>query len=121
MIRVIAVDHNSVLRTGIVDLISGEPQMEMVGTGSTAEAAVSLFTEQHPDITLLDLDLPAEAAIKATKQILQIEPKAFIIGTVSHHSCMAGEAALEAGAATIIVKDELGRMLGKVIRSRLGK
>ena len=75
-IRILAVDHNPLLREGLSLLIRLQPDMELVGTAASGEEAVQGFTKHRPDVTLMDLDLPSAAGITAIQKILKIDPAA---------------------------------------------
>ena len=57
-IRVLCVDDHPVVRNGIQQVINMQPDMVVVAAAATGEEAIVLFRRHHPDITLMDLQLP---------------------------------------------------------------
>jgi DNA-binding NarL/FixJ family response regulator len=115
-IRVLAVDHNRILSEGIGVLIGMEPGMELVGFAREADTAVSLFREQHPDVTLMDLDLPSGSGLDAILRIREIDANAWIIGLITDECDESCAQAVAAGVSTLLAKDLIGRMLVPIIR-----
>ena len=84
VIRVLAVDHNPLMREGLALLVRLQPDMDLVGAVATAEEAVHMYMEQRPDVTLMDLDLPADAALGAIREIRARDAGARIIGLTTY-------------------------------------
>ncbi|MGD0296588.1 MAG: response regulator transcription factor [Bryobacteraceae bacterium] len=118
-IRVLVVDHNPLLREGLSLLIQLQPDMELIATAAHAEDAVELFRERQPDITIMDLDLPLGAGVKAIEQIRRIDANASVLGLLTYELDKSGEQALQAGACGYLPKDRLNQELGPLIRQCL--
>jgi DNA-binding NarL/FixJ family response regulator len=115
-IRILAVDHNPLLREGISLLIDLQPDMELVGVVASAGEAVQAFTGHRPDVTLMDLDLPAGAAIQAIQDILRIDPDTCVIGSSTYEWDESCAQALRAGARSCVTKDRLNQDLVSLVR-----
>ena len=83
-IRILAVDHNPLLREGISLLIGLHADMELVGSATSGPDAVHCFAQHRPDVTLMDLDLPSGTGIAAVQEILDLDPAACIIGLLTY-------------------------------------
>ena len=116
-LRVLAVDHNRILREGICVLIAMQPDLELVGAVAAAEAAVALFSEKRPDLTLMDLDLPARESLDAISRIQRIDPSAWVVALVADECDERCRHAVVAGASTVLAKDLIGKMLVPLIRA----
>ena len=116
-IRVLAVDHNPLMREGLAFLVRLQPDMQLVGTAATAEQAVQMYLERKPDVTLMDLDLPSEGAIGAIRTIRARDPGAYVIGLTTYEPDAAWAKALVAGACQCVAKDGLGDSLPRLIRT----
>ena len=79
-IRVLVVDHNPLMREELALLVRLQSDMQLVAAAATAEETVCAYAEQRPDVTLMDLDLPASAAIEAIRRIRALDAGARIIG-----------------------------------------
>lgn len=78
-IRVLVVDDNPLLRIGVCDTISDEPDMEAVGEAGSGAKGVELFRELKPDIVTMDYRMPNGDGLAATHHILDEFPDARII------------------------------------------
>jgi two-component system NarL family response regulator len=108
-------DHRLVL-AGIELMIGRQPDMAVVGSATTGEEAVSLFRQQQPDITLMDLQLPVMTGLEAIRAIRHLSPEARIIVLTMYHGDEDIHRALMAGASTYLLKDMLSDDLMRVIR-----
>ncbi len=115
-IRILAVDHNPLLREGLSLLIRLQPDMELVGTAASGEEAVQGFTKHRPDVTLMDLDLPSAAGITALQEILKIDPATCVLGLFTYEGDESCAQALRAGARSCIAKDRLNQDLAALVR-----
>lgn len=119
-IRLLVVDHNPLLREGLSLLIGLEPDMELLAVALTAEEAVELFRKHRPDVTLMDLDLPDGAGIRAIEQIQRIDPSTSILGLVTYEWDESAEEGVRAGACGYLAKDRLHHELVPRIRGAAG-
>jgi DNA-binding NarL/FixJ family response regulator len=115
-IRVLIVEHNALLRDGLLLLIQGEPGLEVAGMTGSCEEAVELFVQHAPDVTLMDLDLPDSAGIMVLQRILKRDPSTCVLGLLTYEQDFAGERALRAGARSCITKDRLNQDLVALIQ-----
>jgi two-component system NarL family response regulator len=115
-IRILAVDHNPLLREGLKLLIDLQPDMELVGLVASGKEAVQAFAEHRPDVTLMDLDLPSVAGITALREILKIDPAACVLGLLTYEWDESRTLALRAGARSCITKDRLNQDLVSLVR-----
>ena len=116
VIHVMCVDDHRIVREGISVIIDREPDMSVVGTASTGEEAIAVFKRTRPDVTLMDLQLPRMTGLDAIRQIRQEDPAARIIVLTMYQGDEDIYRALEAGAATYLLKDALSEDLVRVIR-----
>ena len=79
MIRVLSVDDHPLFREGIAALIGTQSDMQLIGEASNGREALEQFRTHHPDITLMDLQMPEMSGIDAISAIRGEFPDARII------------------------------------------
>ena len=78
-IGILAVDDHLLFRQGIVSLLSGQPDMNLVAEGCSGLEAIQQFRVHRPDITLMDLQMPEMNGLDAIIAIRGEFPDAKII------------------------------------------
>jgi DNA-binding NarL/FixJ family response regulator len=68
-IRLILVDDHQLVRTGIANLLTGEPAFEIVGEAADAKELFEILKHAQPDIAILDIALPGMSGIEITKKL----------------------------------------------------
>jgi DNA-binding NarL/FixJ family response regulator len=117
VIRVLAVDDHPLLREGIAALIATEKDMELIGEASNGREALDLFRNFHPDITLMDLQMPEMNGIDAIGAIRGEFPDARIIVLTTQPGDVQVSRALKAGARAYLLKGMLRKELLETIRA----
>src|ERR1700738_1490084 len=79
LIKVLIADDHSVVREGLVSLITRKADMTVIGEAGNGREAVDLWKQHHPDVTLLDLRMPKLDGVGAIKEIRSNDEKARII------------------------------------------
>lgn len=115
-IRVLCVDDHAVVRDGVALKVSLQPDMAVVATAATGEQAVALFAQHRPDITLMDLQLPMMSGLQAIQAIRDIDPAAKIVVLTMYQGVEDVYRALQAGAATYLLKGTLSDDLIRIVR-----
>jgi DNA-binding NarL/FixJ family response regulator len=115
-IRVLCVDDHRVMLDGLSLLIDRQGDMQVVASATCGEEAVELFRELQPDVTLMDLQLPTMSGIEAIQEMCRENPRARIVVLTMYHGDEDISQALDAGAATYLLKDTLAEDLVRVIR-----
>ncbi len=69
MIRVVLVDDHELVRSGFSLILSGEPDIEVVGEASNAEDGLRLIRSKKPDVALLDVHMPGMSGIELTERV----------------------------------------------------
>ncbi len=69
MIRVLLVDDQALLRSGLRALLESENDITVVGEAGDGEEAISLAGETRPDVVLMDISMPRLDGVEATKRI----------------------------------------------------
>ena len=115
-IRVLCVDDHRIVREGLALIIGRQPDMVVVGAASSGEEAVEMFARFKPDITLMDLNLRGMSGLDAIKAIRRQDSRARLVVLTMHNGEEYIHRALEAGAASYVLKDTLSDNLVGTIR-----
>jgi DNA-binding NarL/FixJ family response regulator len=90
--------------------------MKVIGTASSGEEAVELFERDHPDVVLMDLQLPGMRGTDAIAAIRRVDPEARIIVLTMYGGDEDIFRAIHAGAASYLLKDALSNELVSTVR-----
>jgi two-component system nitrate/nitrite response regulator NarL len=101
--RIAFVDDHPTLLHGIAALFSGDARYEIVGTESSAQGAVALAAETHPDIMTLDLSMPGDV-FAAIRSIVQQSPATKLIIFTAYADVDLALQALDAGVHAFVLK-----------------
>lgn len=115
-IRVLCVDDHRVVREGLAAMINRRPDMEVVAEAAGGEAALAMYRQHQPDVTLMDLQMPRVNGLGAIRLIRAEYPDARIVVLTMYQGDEDILRALEAGAATYLIKDDLSDELIPIIR-----
>ncbi len=105
VIRLVIVDDQRLVRSGLVMLCGSTPDLEVVGEGTNGVDAVRLAAELTPDLILMDLGMPGMGGIEATRQIVAAHPQIKVLVLTTFDDDEHLYPALAAGAAGFMVKD----------------
>lgn len=115
-IRIMVVEDHKVVRQGLIALLKITPGMDVIAEAGNGRAAVQLFHEHRPDITLMDLRLPELGGVEAITEIRKTTPNARIIVLTTFDGDENIYRALQAGAKGYLLKDMSGDELMEAIR-----
>ena len=79
LIRILAVDDHPIFRQGITGLLADQPDMKLVAEACDGREAIQQFRVHHPDVTLMDLQMPQMNGLDAAIAIRGEFPEAKII------------------------------------------
>ncbi|MBB5066048.1 response regulator transcription factor [Granulicella mallensis] len=116
-IKVLTVDDHPLLREGIAAVIQGEPDMALVGEATNGQEAIESFRRHHPDVTLMDIQMPGMNGIDAMIAIRSEFPNARFIVLTTYQGDVQALRAIKAGAAGYLLKNMLRKDLLDTIRA----
>jgi DNA-binding NarL/FixJ family response regulator len=117
LIRILTVDDHPLLRKGIAALVNAEPDMKLVAEASNGQQAIDAFRSQRPDVTLMDLQMPAVDGLDAIHAIRREFSEARIIVLTTYSGDTQVLRALRAGARGYILKGNVHEELLNAIRA----
>ena len=88
--RVLSVDDHPLLRGGIAALVGNQTDMEVIAEACNGREALEQFRKHHPDITLMDLQMPVTGSEGP-------DPRGRDRRQTRHHRSVVGKASLERG------------------------
>jgi two-component system, NarL family, response regulator len=116
-ITIMVVEDHFVVRAGLTAIINSQPDMVMVAEAGNGQQAIELFAKHQPDVTLMDLRIPALNGTEAIAAIIRDFPRAKIIVLSTYGGDEEIFKALRAGARAYFLKDVKGQDLINAIRA----
>ncbi|HXA27825.1 MAG TPA: response regulator transcription factor [Candidatus Angelobacter sp.] len=116
-IRVLVADDHPVVRHGLCTMLEIEDDIVVVGRAADGEEAVAQARETHPDIILMDVQMPKVDGIEAMRQIRETDPDARVIVLTTYRDEDYIFPSLRAGARAYLLKDASREELAEAIRA----
>lgn len=105
MLRILVVEDHPLFRKGVVALLDAVPDVEVVGPAGSGEEAVERAAHLHPDVVLMDLQLPGMSGIEATRAIVAADDAVKVLVLSLFEDDDSVFLALRAGARGYVLKD----------------
>jgi DNA-binding NarL/FixJ family response regulator len=115
-ISVLVVDDHPMLREGVAAVLQLQDDMRLVGEAQSGAEGIARFRELHPDVTLMDLQMPGMSGVQAIEAIRREAPNAKIVVLTTYDGDAQALRALRAGAAGYLLKSSLRKELIDTIR-----
>ncbi len=115
-VRVLVVDDHAMVRMGLVQLLTSTPGLEVVGEAADGLEAVARVAELHPDVVLMDLQMPRMDGVRATREITAASRSQVLVLTSFSDTDRIVDA-LDAGAMGYTLKDADPEDLLEAIRA----
>jgi len=105
MIRVVIADDIPLFRQMVVDTLEEEEDVAIVGQDPNGRIAVRLCQELHPDIILLDVEMPLMNGVEATREIVAGCPETRVVILTAYEEDSLIVQLIQAGATGYVLKD----------------
>jgi DNA-binding NarL/FixJ family response regulator len=115
-IRVLVVDDHPIVRAGLETILNSQPDMRVIAHADSGGLAVEKARDLHPDIVLMDLRLPGMSGVDAIRQIRGSCSSTKILALTTYDGDEDIHQALQAGAASYIIKGMQYEVLLRAIR-----
>ena len=116
MVNVFLVDDHELVRRGLIDLVSADPELEVIGQASSVSEATARIPALQPDVAVLDVRLPDGNGIELCRELLSRLPGLRCLMLTSFTSDEAMLDAILAGASGYVIKDIKGMDLTHAIK-----
>lgn len=117
MIRVHLVDDHALVRAGLERLLVTTPDITVVGSSGSGEAALAALADVEPDVVLLDMALPGMNGVETARVITARHPGVKVLMISTFGELRDVSAALDAGVNGYLLKDVEPEVLIAGIRS----
>jgi DNA-binding NarL/FixJ family response regulator len=104
--RILIVDDHPLVRSGLGELISNEPGLEVCGEADDADDALRKVAATSPDLIVIDISLKSSSGIDLIKRIKDRHPQVKMLVSSMHDESLFAERSLSAGAMGYISKQE---------------
>ena len=116
-IRILLVDDQALFREGLRTLLSVHADLEVVGEAGNGEEAVRLAAAAHPNVVLMDVQMPVLDGVAATRRLRAAQPECHVIMLTTFDDDEKVFEGLRAGAVGYLLKDAPSEKLVEAIRA----
>ena len=121
--KVLLAERQQLVREGLASLLARDPNTEVVAQAGDGAGAVQAAEQLRPHVAVIDLQLPGLNGVDATRRIRSGRPDVKVLGLAERELPWVMKAALDAGAAGLLLKDssfdELARAIGSMMQGKL--
>lgn len=121
MIRILIADDHPIVRRGLKQILSDEPDMAVPGEARDAAEVLDLVQKGAWDIVILDITMPGKNGLDVLKDLRQKYPKLPVLVLSIHPEDQYAVRALKTGAAGYLTKESAPEELVKAIRKILNR
>lgn len=108
-IRVLIVDDSAVVRQTLTEVLSSDPEIEVIATASDPFVAAERIREEIPNVITLDIEMPRMDGLTFLKKLMSQHPIPVVIcSSLAEEGALSTLKALEYGAVEIVAKPRLG-------------
>ena len=109
-IKVLIVDDSALVRNSLSQILSSDPEIEVIGTALDPIIAVQKIKKEIPDVITLDIEMPRMDGLTFLKKLMSQKPIPVVIcSSLTHEGSDTAIKALELGAVEILTKPQLGK------------
>jgi DNA-binding NarL/FixJ family response regulator len=112
--RFLIVDDSELVRRSLRTVLQANPEWEICGEAADGSSAVEMFRELHPNVVILDFQMPGINGIETARRMAEIAPAIPIVLFTQHASADLERHALEVGIRSVVSKTNAFPMVGMI-------
>src|SRR6476659_6324487 len=116
MVRIVVCDDHAIVREGLKQILSGQPDFEVVAEAADGHEALKRVRELEFDVLLLDMSMPGKSGVELIKQVKAEKPKLRILVLTMHEEHQYAVRAIRAGASGYLTKEGASAQLVTALR-----
>lgn len=116
-IRIVLADDHQMFREGLRSLLNHEGDFEIVAEAENGEQAVEIAQALHPDVLIMDVNMPAMNGVTATRYLTSVQQGTKVIGLSFQTEESMAHMMTDAGAAAYLSKVDAIEKLARTIRT----
>lgn len=116
-IKVLIADDHALLRQGLCRILELEKDIKVVAQAADGNEAVALAEALHPDVVLMDINMPGLNGLEATERIKEVAPESKVLVLTIHADDEYVFKVIQAGASGYVLKDVDPSNLAEAIRT----
>jgi len=116
MIRILIADDHAVVRRGLKQIITEEPDMAVIGEAQTGQEVLDLVRKQNWDVVVLDITMPGRSGLEVLTELKRQYPRLPVLVLSIHPEDQFAMRVLKAGASGYMTKESAPEELVKAIR-----
>ena len=118
-IQILIVDDHSIVRKGLIQLISEEPDLVVCAEAENATQALEAIEKKQIDLAIVDISLDGTNGIQLTEKIKSQRPHLPVLILTMHDEALYAKRAFQAGAEGYVTKQEAAETIITAIRLML--
>lgn len=118
-IRILLVDDHALFREGLAGIISSQADMEVIGEANDGLEGIVMARELHPDLVLMDIQMPGCDGIEATQKIVEEFPEVLVVILTVRDDDEKLFSAVKSGAKGYLLKNIHSREMLEMLRGAM--
>ncbi len=116
-IRVVIVDDHALVREGTAQMLEAQPDLQVVGQAGTGEQGLAVLERLHPDVALIDVNLPGMSGLDLARRAAAACPQVQVLIVSAYDDYGYVTEALEIGVGGYLLKTASGREMVNAVRA----
>jgi DNA-binding NarL/FixJ family response regulator len=115
--HIVIIDDHPLVRAGMRQVLEAASGMAVVAEGATGADALHLIAQFHPNVLVLDVNLPDMSGVDVTRRLQTLAPFTAVVIFTVHNDRETALGLLEAGVVGYVLKDDAAETLANAVRA----